>query len=120
MPGSTLSSPPRYTRSLPRQTQGSTERIVGSWLAARGNRDRIVLATKFSGRSTANWLRSDGKGARLDEVDIRDALERLRTDYFDPCQLHWPDREVGLFGDGGTTYAGLPADARTGSVTEAC
>ena len=96
------------------ETQGSTERIVGSWLAARGNRDRIVLATKVSGRSTADWLRPNGKGARLDEANIRYALERslerLRTDYVDLYQLHWPDRKIGLFGDGGTTYAGLPAD----------
>ena len=104
------------------ETQGSTERIVGSWLAARGNRDKIVLATKVSGRSTANWLRPDGKGARLDETNIRYAvegsLERLGTDYIDLYQLHWPDRKIGLFGDGGTTYAGLPADDDTVPIAD--
>lgn len=96
------------------ETQGSTERIIGSWLAARGGRDRIVLATKASGRGTANWLRPGGEGARLDERNIRYALERslerLRTDYVDLYQLHWPDRKVVLFGEGGTTYTDLPAD----------
>ena len=104
------------------ETQGSTERIIGSWLAARGSRDQIVLATKVSGRSTANWLRSDGKGARLDEANIRYALEnslkRLRTDYVDLYQLHWPDRRVGLFGEGGTTYDALPDDPDAVPIAE--
>jgi aryl-alcohol dehydrogenase-like predicted oxidoreductase len=96
------------------ETQGSTERIIGAWLAARGGRDRIVLATKVSGRSTSAWLRPDGKGARLDEANIRYALEnslkRLRTDYVDLYQLHWPDRRIGLFGEGGTVHDALPND----------
>ena len=94
------------------ETQGSTERIIGSWLRARGERDKIVLATKVSGRSGSTWLRPDGQGARLDEVNIRYAVEqslqRLRTDYIDLYQLHWPDRPIGLFGSGGTVFRGLP------------
>ena len=94
------------------ETQGSTERIIGTWLAARGGRDGLVIATKVSGRSGAKWLRPDGKGARLDEANIRYALEqslrRLRTDYIDLYQLHWPDRPIGLFGDAGTVFKGLP------------
>ena len=94
------------------ETQGSTERIIGTWLAARGSRDKLVIATKVSGRSGSDWLRPDGKGARLDEANIRFAVEqslrRLRTDYIDLYQLHWPDRRIGLFGDGGTVFTGLP------------
>ncbi|WP_454915168.1 aldo/keto reductase [Xanthobacter sediminis] len=85
------------------ETQGSTERIVGTWLKARGNRDKIVLATKVAGRSTQNWLRADGSNPRLDARNINEAIEgslrRLQTDYVDLYQLHWPDRAVPLFGN---------------------
>ncbi len=89
------------------ETQGSTERIIGSWLAARKNRDKVIVATKVAGRGDARWLR-DGNTTRLDAKNIAQAIEgslkRLRTDYIDLYQLHWPDRSLPLFGAGGTTY----------------
>ncbi|MFG1432073.1 aldo/keto reductase [Xanthobacter sp. V2C-8] len=85
------------------ETQGSTERIIGSWLKARGNRDKVILASKVAGRSTQNWLRADGSNPRLDARNINEAIEgslrRLQTDYLDLYQLHWPDRAVPLFGN---------------------
>ena len=94
------------------ETQGSTERIIGTWLAERGGRDRIVLATKVSGRTGNSYIRPDGKGAKLDEPNIRFAVEqslrRLQTDYIDLYQVHWPDRPVALFGDGGAVFHDLP------------
>jgi aryl-alcohol dehydrogenase-like predicted oxidoreductase len=90
------------------ETQGSTERIIGSWLAARKNRDKVVIATKVSGRGEANWLREGGAGTVLDRKNIYYAIEgslkRLQTDYVDLYQLHWPDRSLPLWGAGGTTY----------------
>lgn len=84
------------------ETQGSTERIIGTWLKARGNRDKVILATKVNGRSQSTWLRAAKTPTRLDAANIREAidgsLKRLQTDYVDLYQLHWPDRAVPLFG----------------------
>lgn len=90
------------------ETQGSTERIIGSWLAARKNRDKVIIATKVAGRGDAHWLRADGAPPVLDRKNIQFAidgsLKRLQTDYVDLYQLHWPDRSLPLWGAGGTTY----------------
>ncbi len=90
------------------ETQGSTERIIGNWLKARGNRDKVIIATKVAGRGDFSWLRPDGKGTRLDRKNITYAIDqslaRLRTDYVDLYQLHWPDRSLPLFAAGTTTY----------------
>jgi aryl-alcohol dehydrogenase-like predicted oxidoreductase len=84
------------------QTQGRTEQYIGSWLAERGCRDRVVLATKVAG--PADWLPYlRGGKARLDRPNIEAAIEgslkRLRTDYIDLYQLHWPDRQTNYFGE---------------------
>ena len=46
------------------ETQGSTERIIGSWFKSRGKRDRVILASKIVGRTEMSWFR-DGKPAEL-------------------------------------------------------
>lgn len=83
------------------ETQGRTEAYIGSWLAARGRREDIVLATKVTGPSSRFGYLRDGN-PRLDAKNIRTALEdslgRLRTDYVDLYQLHWPDRRTNHFG----------------------
>ncbi|PZO67776.1 MAG: aldo/keto reductase [Paracoccus denitrificans] len=85
------------------ETQGSTETIIGTWLKARGGRDKIVLASKASGPSTRTDLRSNAERPRLDAQNLNEAidasLKRLQTDYVDLYQLHWPNRSVPLFGD---------------------
>ncbi|MCB0219955.1 MAG: NADP(H)-dependent aldo-keto reductase [Chrysiogenetes bacterium] len=83
-------------------TQGRTEEIVGTWLAARKNRDKVVIATKVVGRSQMGWFRPWEGRTRLDRKNIEYAvdqsLKRLQTDYIDLYQLHWPDRPIPLFG----------------------
>lgn len=87
------------------ETQGSTERIIGSWFKKSGKRDQIVLATKILGRSKQVWVReaSDLEWTRHTKQQIDEAvtksLKRLQTDYIDLYQLHWPDRAVSIFGN---------------------
>lgn len=87
---------------MPRATtQGSTERIIGSWLKKSGRRGEVVLATKIAGPNPAlHWIR-DGKN-NLDAANIRAAvdasLQRLQTEHIDLYQVHWPSRNVPVFG----------------------
>ncbi|SFL67049.1 aldo/keto reductase [Rugamonas rubra] len=82
-------------------TQGSTERFIGSWLKRGGRRDQVVLATKVAGPNPhMHWLRG-GKN-NLDAANIgaavEDSLRRLQTERIDLYQLHWPSRNVPIFG----------------------
>ena len=84
-----------------RETQGRTEAIIGSWLESRGMRDTVLIATKAIGRTKMNWLREDGSPGRQSRVQLLEAvdgsLRRLKTDYIDIYQLHWPDRPMRIF-----------------------
>lgn len=56
----------------PRDTQGRTERYIGSWFKARGSRDKVILTSKVVGPTAFDRFR-DGK-ARLDRANIREAV----------------------------------------------
>ncbi|MBO6542979.1 MAG: aldo/keto reductase [Alphaproteobacteria bacterium] len=107
------------------ETQGSTERIIGTWFKKSGNRDKIVLATKAAGRAPFTWLRTDGSNTEHTKEQLNEAvnasLKRLQTDYIDLYQLHWPDRPMGNFGGtpgGGYTHHGDEIN-KIGDILEA-
>ena len=74
------------------ETSGRTEEIIGSWFASNGKRDKWILASKIAGGGSKHIR----EGRRADGESIREAVEgslrRLRTDYIDLYQIHWPSR----------------------------
>lgn len=84
------------------QTQGRSEEILGQWIAERGLRHKIVVATKVAGPGKAGGVidmsHLRGEQRRLDRANIRAAIEgslrRLGTDYVDLYQIHWPERAI--------------------------
>ena len=90
------------------ETQGRTEEIIGTWLRSRGNRDKVILASKVAGPGKG-WVDHIRQGeSRHDRTNMSAALDaslkRLQTDYLDLYQLHWPERSTNCFGKLGYTH----------------
>ncbi|RCW27660.1 aryl-alcohol dehydrogenase-like predicted oxidoreductase [Ciceribacter lividus] len=80
------------TTPLSAETYGDTETIIGNWFEKTGKRRDVVLATKVAG-SGRPYIRGGGPitGAAIREA-VDASLKRLKTDYIDLYQIHWPNR----------------------------
>ena len=84
-----------------KETYGKTEEIIGNWFKEKKNREKIILATKISGNGIS-WIREGNDKLKFDrkniDLAVDESLKRLKTDYIDLYQLHWPERKVPKFG----------------------
>lgn len=81
-------------------TQGKTEEFIGSWFNKNNNRKDVVLASKIAGPNRGmDWIREDLSYSKENLTNaLEKSLKRLKTDYIDLYQLHWPERNVNIFG----------------------
>ena len=82
-----------------------TEKIIGNWFNEKKNRDKVILATKIAGPGdyTAHIRKSGFKGDSIEKA-LNSSLKRLKTDYIDLYQLHWPERITNTFGNRNFQY----------------
>ena len=89
---------------MPRkETYGKTEEIIGNWFKEKKNRDKIILASKIASKSDGlEWIRGGAEKLGFDKANMNAAidasLKRLKTEYIDLYQLHWPERKIPRFG----------------------
>lgn len=100
-----------YSQWVPELGVGTSETVIGNWLQARGNRERVVLATKVRG-PMADRPNGEGLSRRHIIEALEDSLRRLQTDWVDLYQMHWFDAETPIE----ETLEALTALIRQGKV----
>lgn len=89
--GNFIDTADAYSIWIPGSTGGDAESVIGQWLAARGRREDVIIATKVSGLPARQGLKADNIRAALD-----DSLARLQTDYVDVYFAHYDDLDTPL------------------------
>ena len=81
------------------ESYGKTEAMIGNWFEKRKKREKIILASKVAG-PRCEWIRSGENNYNEKNIGkaIDGSLKRLKTDYIDLYQLHWPERSTNCFG----------------------
>ena len=92
-----------YSIPMREETYGETERIIGNWFQKTKKRDKVVIATKVCGNTSNKYIRGGGYnfGKKKISEALEESLKRLKTDYIDLYQLHWPERNTNFFGKHG-------------------
>ena len=88
-----------YSVPPTKDSYGKTEIMIGNWFEKRKNREKIILASKVAGPGL-DWIRGGKNNFSEKSIGkaIDDSLKRLKTDYIDLYQLHWPERSTNCFG----------------------
>ena len=88
-----------YSIPPKQETFGDTEVIIGNWFEKTKKRDKVILASKVCG-PMREYVRGGGNqfGTKNITEALDGSLKRLKTDYIDLYQLHWPERQTNTFG----------------------
>jgi len=89
--GNFIDTADSYSAWVPGNSGGESETLIGSWMRSRGNRDRVIVATKVSQHPDRQGLSADNITAACE-----DSLRRLGTDYIDLYYAHFDDRDTPL------------------------
>lgn len=96
-----------YPAPATETTSGLSEQYIGNWLQHQ-DRSKFIVASKVVGPAPKKWIGYIRGGPKLDATQIEQAvdssLKRLRTDYIDLYQIHWPSRNTNYFGKLGYEY----------------
>jgi aryl-alcohol dehydrogenase-like predicted oxidoreductase len=102
-----------YSHWAPGNKGGESETIIGKWLKQKGNRDKVIIATKVGGAMQAGGKKDLSRKYILQAVE--DSLQRLQTDYIDLYQSHWDDIDTPV-GETMETFAQLIKEGKVRAI----